>query len=281
MKNLYTALCTLFLISNSSIAQDNDIFEKAKKIVISTANTVATEAQKTGSKIKETSYDFAKNVQESAFQGVQELQKQVEVLTEKIDPRLIDRMNESLDDFIEDEFDIQSSSDVDKTINIVLTKKQVQEVIVDKLIPDTNTLVDQESTQFPTDQMFPIVTPTVQNDTQEVAVLTTPRYSEKDGYIWFYTYKIFDTASDRAYIEEQRAKTSEDDLKKMSERKTSQQVDAALLAAWKKDHPVVLTTFDKVIASGLFTSIVAAFVGYYHWNNSNDQDDDQQDNDLD
>ena len=249
MKKLYLIL-SLLVASNYSCAQDDDLTQKIEKV----AKEVKNAAQKTYQATKATVEEVAGNV----VSAIDEQMKKLSAIP--VDEQIIQRASQTLDVIAGDE----------TGMDLELPSASVE------VVPSNNsqTLPGDVSEQSGAQgsNVLSASTDELQKNTP-VVVPAAARYSEKDGYVLFYGYRIFDTSSDRAHIEEQRAKTSAEALKILESGKTPEQVDKALLAAWKKDHPVVVTTFDKMVASGAFASVVAICLWYQYWNRPSDEDD--------
>jgi hypothetical protein len=237
MKKLYLVL-SLLVASNYSCAQDDNLTQKIEKVAEEFKNA----AQK--------AYQITKTTVENVADKV----------AGAIDEEMIQSGLQTLDKIALDEttgMDLKSPLESSEVVSSSNGQTLISDLSAQSSVQDLNTLS--------------ATTDGLQKNTS--VVVPAPRYSEKDGYVLFYGYPIFDTSSDRAHIEEQRAKTSVEALQALESGKTPEQVDKALLAAWKKDHPVVVTTFDKMVASGAFASVVAICLWYQYWNRPSDEDD--------
>lgn len=93
-----------------------------------------------------------------------------------------------------------------------------------------------------------------------------PGVTESQGYLKYYGQIIFDRNSDEARIAHQLAKLTDEQRKKIEEKLGAAYSQASfaaeVLKLWYEEHPVTLSTYDKVIGGTLFATVVAAYVAY-------------------
>lgn len=98
------------------------------------------------------------------------------------------------------------------------------------------------------------------------------------GYICYLGETIFNINSDQGCIIQQKARMTKNQLRALRYKNggvglSDEQLDKELLKAWRKDHPIICSDFDKLVGASMFIGCMAAVCAYHYYHKTAQSED--------